>query len=58
MTKNNEKKKKTEETRKKKFKRHVDKCGITDKNYHDFTQYVIFAIETRDKGNDSVGTTH
>lgn len=56
MTKNNEKK--TEETRKKKFKRHVDKCGITDKNYHDFTQYVIFAVETRDKGNDSVGTTH
>lgn len=35
----------------------MHKCGITDKN-HDFTQYVIFVVETRDKGNDSVGTTH
>lgn len=35
----------------------MHKCGITDKNHHDFTQYVIFVVETRDKGN-SVGTTH
>lgn len=54
MIKNNEKKEKQE----KKFERHVDNRRITDKNHHNFTQYVTFIVETRDKGNDSVGTTH
>lgn len=56
MIKNNEKKEKQE--KKWQFERHVDNCRITDKNHHNFTQYVTFIVETRDKGNDSVGTTH